>query len=295
MTRVLVTGASGFIGAALARDLRAAGVNVRTAARCALPGDHAIMDDLTRPAAWRAALTGVSAVVHLAGPAHARPSAEGERAITEGAAVLARTAEEAGVTRVIYISSAHAAAKRTGVQPISECDAPAPHDPYGRAKLAAEQTLLAHAALNPIALRPPLVFAPDAKANFALLLRLAASPLPLPLAGVSNARSLISRESVIAAVRAVLVAPGRAGGVFFIADRPALSTSGIIAALRRGLGRAPLLFPAGPLLAFAPAPLRQSLAVDDSAFRAAFGYGARAHADTRADLEACARAWKAAA
>src|SRR5690606_25671245 len=131
-------------------------------------------------------------------------------------------------------------AARSHDRPISERDPPAPEDGYGRAKLAAERAVLAHAGLNPVILRPPLVFAPDAKANFAALLRLAASPLPLPFAGVRNTRSLIARASLIGAIKAAL-GEGPAG-VFHVCNGPALSTGEIIAALRRGLGRSPGLF-----------------------------------------------------
>lgn len=293
MTRVLVTGASGFIGSALTQALRAGGASVRTAARRPLPGDHIQIGELSAATDWTRALQDVSTIVHLAGPAHARSTPEGARAITEGAAHLARQAAILGVSRFIYMSSLHAAAKRTR-SPVAERETPAPEGIYGRAKLAAEAAVLAHPELNAVILRPPLVFAPDAKANFALLLRVADTGAPLPVINVRNQRSLISRDSVVEAVRAVLAAPSAKGGVFFLADRPALSTAEIIEALRNGLGRAPNLFAAGPLYRFLPAPLRESLVCDDSVFRAAFGYGPRQSADVRADLAACARAWKAA-
>lgn len=278
MTRVLLTGASGFIGAAMALALREAGHELRTASRGAGIGDHVRIGDLAAHADWRAALEGVEAVVHLAGPAHARPDAAGVRAIIEGTGALAAQAQVAGVSRFIYLSSIKAGAA---------------DDAYARAKQTAEQALGAHAALNPVSLRPPLVHAPDAKANFALLLRLADSGAPLPFAGVDNRRSLIARASVIEAVAAVLAAPQGPAGVFAIADRPALSTGAMIIALRRGLARPARLFNAPALAALAPAVLRESLEADDSAFRATYGYGPRSMADARADLEACAAAWKA--
>lgn len=289
MSLILITGASGFIGAALASALRAEGRMVRTAGRGG--GVDVAAPALSAHADWRAALEGAHSVIHLAGPAHARfDEAVLRGAISEGAAALAAQAEAAGVRRFIFISSIKAAAARSHDRPISERDPPAPEDGYGRAKLAAERAVLAHAGLNPVILRPPLVFAPDAKANFAALLRLAASPLPLPFAGVRNTRSLIARASLIGAIRAAL-GEGPAG-VFHVCNGPALSTGEIIAALRRGLGRSPGLFNAGPFAALAPAALTENLASDDSAFAAAYGY-AGAAMETAAALEACARDWKA--
>lgn len=280
MSLVLVTGASGFIGAALDEALRAAGVPIRTFHAPAL---NAQTD-------WRPALEGVSAVVHLAGPAHARFDESAlNAAITDASAALAAQAEAAGVRRFIFISSIKAAATRTFEHAVSERDPPAPEEPYGRAKLKAERAVLAHPALNPVILRPPLVHAPDAKANFAALMQLAASGAPLPFAGVENKRSVIARTALIKAIKAAL---GEGpSGVFHVADQPALATPEIIAALRRGLGLKPNLFNAGPFAGLAPAALTESLESDDSAFRAAYGYGDSVGAIEA--LEATARAWKA--
>lgn len=290
MSLVLVTGAAGFIGAALTGALRAAGVHVRTASRAASADVR--IGALSAQTDWRAALEGVDAVVHLAGPAHARFD-EGalSAAITEATAALATQAANTGVRRFVFISSIKAAATRTHERAVSERDPPAPEEPYGRAKLKAERAVLAHPALNPVILRPPLVHAADAKANFAALMRLAASGAPLPFAGVKNKRSVIARAALVEAIK---VALGEGpSGVFHVADQPALSTPEIITALRRGLGMKPNLFDAGPFAGLAPAALTESLESEDSAFRAAYGYGVYANVGAEAALEQTARAWKA--
>ncbi|HVK79639.1 MAG TPA: NAD-dependent epimerase/dehydratase family protein [Verrucomicrobiae bacterium] len=295
MARVLITGASGFIGRALVAALAVDGVAVRGAYRGDAPAgvDAVRVGALGKQTDWRAALEGVDAVVHLASPAHAK-FAERElyAAIVDGTRALVEQAQGAGVKRFIYVSSIKAVAARTqGAEAVDERQAPMPEDAYGRAKLAAEQIVLAHAALNPVVLRPPLVHGPEAKANFALLLRLAASPLPLPFADARNQRSVLSLQSFVGAARAVLKRPDGPSGVFHLADQPALSTGAMLAAIRRGFGRAPGLFHAPMLDGFVPAALRESLVVDDRAFRAAYEYAGEG--DAAALLSETARAWRA--
>lgn len=293
MARILVTGASGFIGSALADALKARGQSVRAAYRQVPVGarDAVSIGDLGPGTDWREALNGVEAVIHLAGPAHAaHPKAYLQRTIVDAAATLTAQAGEAGVTRFIFISSIKAARARTQGGAVSETDRPAPEDGYGRAKLAAERAVLACGALNPVVLRPPLVIAPNAKGNLAHLLRLAATPLPLPLANITNSRSLIARETLIAAIVAAL-GEGPTG-VFHVADRPPLSSPEIVGALREGMGRAPNLIAHSAVALVLPRVLMESLEIDDTLFRATYGYGGDIGA--HAALVACAAAWKAA-
>lgn len=296
MSRVLVTGASGFIGAALVEALAIQGRGVRAAYRRA-PADvpagveTCIVGDLGADCDWRAALNDVEAVVHLAGPAHARfDEAQLRRAIVDGTATLGAQAAAAGVSRFLYLSSIKAAAARSDA-PLTEDTPPAPEDAYGRAKLEAERTILAHTELRPVVLRPPLVHGVGAKANFKRLLEAADSRWPLPLAGIRNARSIISLDTLTAAIQAVLNNDAALGGVFHIADQPALSTTDIVYALREGFGRSANLFGVPLVKALASHPLTDSLALDDTRFRATFGV---VTAQTTATLLAeTARRWKA--
>lgn len=295
MTRVLATGATGFIGRTMIGALAQAGFAVRTAGRAPVSGfEHAQIGDLSGDVNWRAALADVDAVVHLAGPAHARfEDAELRRAITEATAALAEQAQSAGVQSFVYMSSIKAVAAHTEGAPARERDPPRPVDAYGRAKLDAEAAVRACGGMRTIVLRPPLVHAPDAKANFASLLRIAWSGVPLPFAALDNRRSLISRAALIEAVLAVLKTADGPGGVFHVATVPALSTGEIIAALRRGMGRKTRLFRARALAGLAPRQLRESLEVSDESFRAAYGYGALTNISSGEALAACGAEWKA--
>lgn len=279
---VLLTGATGFVGSFLASALRDSS-RLRTPSRQTV-GDLGPMTD------WGAALEGVDTVIHAAGPAHAKyPTDELRRAIVEGGAALAEQAARAGVKRFIAISSIRACVSVTTDRPAAEDTPPNPADGYGRAKLEAEQAILAEAALRPIALRPPMVIGANAKGNFASLLRLLDTPLPLPFAGIRNKRSVISLTSLAEAVRAVVEAQHNAvSGVFHVADQPAVSTADVARLVRSGMRRPERLFSAPGIDVIAPPPLVRSLEVDDRKFRESFGYRGQ---DAREALQACGKAW----
>jgi UDP-glucose 4-epimerase len=286
MRRVLVTGASGFIGSGLVPALSASGFAVRCFSR---RGRRLQDSSADGGAVWANALDGCECVVHLAGPASTTSAPTALRRAVDDAAALAAAAAQAGVERFVYVSSIKAAAARTGATPVRETDPPMPDGAYGRAKLAAEAAILSHRRLNAVVLRPPLVYDADAKSHFRWLLRLADSGAPLPFAGMRNQRSLIARSTLASAIVAALLAPGGPCGVFHIADRRAVSTGEIIALLREGMRRPPRLFNAGALSSVLPAALRESLAVDDCSFRDAYGfYGG----DISEGLLACGALWK---
>jgi UDP-glucose 4-epimerase len=291
MTRVLITGAAGFIGAALTARLKALDrFDVRTAGRRPAPEVTHIVGDLAQPIDWRAALADVDTIVHLAGPAHTAISAElAERAIHAATAALAGQALAAGVSRFVYLSSIRACTDKTDGLAATETTTPRPLGAYARAKRAAEEALLAHAPLNPIVLRPPSVHAAHARGNWRRLMQLADSGAPLPFASLANRRSVIALASLVDAIVAVIEAP-RVAGLFHVADEPAVSTAAMLRALRSGMGRPPRLFTAPAVARFAPAPLRESLEVETAAFRNAFAF---AGVKTIEALTACGRDWAA--
>jgi nucleoside-diphosphate-sugar epimerase len=274
---VLVTGATGFIGSFFMSAL-ADGHSVRAANR-AQHGDLGPNTD------WTRALDGVDAVVHAAGPAHTSISeGEARRAIVEGSAVLARQAARAGVQRFIYVSSIRAIVDRTK-DSVDEHEQSCASDIYGRAKYDAEQAVLAELP-GAAALRPPLVVGPNPKANLAQFLKLLDSPAPLPFAGISNKRNIVSLASLAEAV-SLLLEKSDASGVFHVADQPAVSTAEMASLLRQGMGRPSRLFSAPGIELIAPKPLVQSLEINDSRLRA-LGYRGQ---DACEALIACGAAW----
>lgn len=289
MSRILVTGATGFVGQGLLARLSAEGRAFRSAVRRAgIEGDSTVVGEIGPDTDWTAAVDGVDTVVHLAGRAHifgadTDPLAQFRRVNAAGTARLASQAEQAGVRRFVLVSSVKAAADVGGWTPLTERDPPQPTTPYGVSKLEGERALLAAAGkMEAVILRPPLVYGPGVRANFYALLRLVDRGMPLPLASVRNLRSLIARENLADAIVTSLDAPGAAGGTFYVADGEAVSTPDLIRDLAIALGTRPRLVPfPSSLLRLGASVLGRaesadsllgSLVVDDTAFRTATGW-----------------------
>ena len=255
MTRILVTGASGFVGRALVTELAGLGYSVRAAMR--QPADVfprnvevVAVSDLTRPVEWRALLKGIETVVHLAGIAHAGPEiAEDlyDRVNRLATAELAKAAQASGVRHLVFISSVRAQSGPSSVDILRETDAPQPTDAYGRSKLAAEDAVRA-AGVPFTILRPVLIYGPAVKGNLDRLIRLAQKPWPLPLGLCRNRRSLLARQNLLSAIHFVLQQPSARGETYIVADPTPLTLAEIVAALRTGEGRRSGLLPVPPVL-----------------------------------------------
>jgi UDP-glucose 4-epimerase len=256
MTRILVTGASGFVGRALATELAGAGHAVRAAMRH--PADVfprsvevVAVSDLTRPVEWRLLLKDMDIVVHLAGIAHALAGVAEEtydRVNRLATAELANTANAIGLKHLIFISSIRAQAGATSNTVVRETDIPRPTDAYGRSKLVAEEAVRA-AGVPFTILRPALIYGAGVKGNLQRLVELARSPWPLPFGLCHNRRSLLARGNLITAIQFALTAPAARGETYIVADpQPVLTLAQTIAALRSGLGRSPGLLPVPPAL-----------------------------------------------
>lgn len=254
MSRILVTGATGFIGRALVPALAEDGHTVRIAVRqpasSPLPADVEVIAgcDLAQPVNWRRVLDGIDQVVHLAGIAHTGSVAASmyDRINRQATEHLAKAAADAGIRQFVFVSSLRAQCGPTADHVLTERDLPAPTDAYGRSKLAAEQAIRS-AGVPFTILRPAVLYGPDAKANVALLARVAALPIPLPLRSFDNRRSLLGIDNFISAVRFVLGASDTLGQTYIVADPGiALRLSDVMATLRKAHGRRPLLLPMPP-------------------------------------------------
>jgi nucleoside-diphosphate-sugar epimerase len=259
---VLVTGANGFLGEAVAAALARSGHDVLRGARVA-PGSAALGEvwvgygDIGPATRWRSALEGVAAVVHAAGIAHLpdRPPPAAANALlrvnVEGTAALAAAAVEAGVRRFVLLSSALVHGETSRGRPFTEADRPAPQSPYARSKLDAEARLIAVArgsAVEWVVLRPPMVYGARARGNFARLVRLVRSGLPLPLGLATAPRSFIGVDNLADAVVRALEHPRAANGTFLLADAEATSTADFVRRIATAAGHRVWLPPVPPAM-----------------------------------------------
>lgn len=305
--RFLVTGASGFIGTALCRALCERGHCVIGIVRQGRPDSSAVdwraVGEISAATDWAPHLEGIDRVIHLAGRAH-RPSTRERGDEPAAAAALLRAAAKAGVGRLVQMSSIKVLGEKTppGI-PFRATDPPHPEDAYGRLKLASERALLEAAQESGselVILRAPLVYGPGVKGNLRALLRLLATGLPLPFAGIHNKRSLIFLENLVDLAIASALHPAAKRGVFLLRDAD-FSTPELLRTLAEGLGRRAHLFPlpssalslarALPGLGGPLARLTLSLTVEDGDARAFLGWAPPFSA--KAGLLATARAFAA--
>ncbi|GEO15162.1 NAD-dependent epimerase/dehydratase family protein [Microvirga aerophila] len=258
---IALTGATGFIGQYLLRELPKRGYRVRVLLRrpSEVPAGatSAVIGDIAQPYNMAAALRDVDAVIHSAGLAHAMsgyPEDDYRTINTEATIKLAQAAERAGVNRFVFLSSIRAQSGPVAEGVLTEDRVSTPTDAYGRSKLEAEQGL-GSLGIDWAALRPVLVYGPGVKGNMAALLGLAQSPWPLPLGGLKAKRSLLSLDNLTAAVDAVLKAESPLRRPFIVADPEPVTVPEIVAALREGLGRKAGLIPVPPAILRAAASL----------------------------------------
>ncbi|MCY9821481.1 NAD-dependent epimerase/dehydratase family protein [Aeromonas media] len=239
---VLVTGANGFVGKAVCEHLLGLGMNVKGAVRSSPLVSYQVQaPSLTADANWTAQLQQVDVVVHCAARVHvmsdtATDPLEAFRAVnTEGTLTLARQAADAGVKRLIFISSIKVNGEHTEPgKPFDENVQSPPKDPYGCSKYEAEQGLMALAKECGMAvtiIRPPLIYGEGVKANFASMMTWVRKGIPLPFARLNNARSLLALPNLCDFIAHVMVHPGAVNQIFLVADPVAVSTSQLLAAI----------------------------------------------------------------
>ena len=255
--RVLITGASGFVGQAACKQVVRQGAHVRGALRkhheLSDSVEQVVVGDVTGATDWGRALSGVDVVVHLAARVHVMRDTEVDpltafRAVNvDGTLNLARQTAEAGVTRFVFISSIGVNGAQTVLnKPFSETDKPNPHNAYALSKWEAEQGLLRVAdetGMEVVIIRPPLVYGCGAPGNFGSLMRAVQRGWPLPLGAVHNQRSLVALDNLVDFILTCITHPQAANQTFLVSDGQDLSTTELVRGMAQAAGVPARLLP----------------------------------------------------
>jgi len=251
---IFVTGASGFVGSSLVLVLLSKGI------RPLVAGSHiykfrewplGVITRDVRP--YGTEFGGVSTVIHLAARVHvmhdtaADPLAAFREVNVDTTLQLASQAAAAGVRRFVFVSSVKVNGETTGEDhPFTERDAAAPQDAYALSKWEAEQGLRQIADstdMEVVIIRPPLVYGPGVKANFAALMRAVQRGVPLPLGAVRNLRSLVGLDNLVDFIITCAHHPAAANQTFLVSDGADISTPDLVRAMASAAGRQARLLP----------------------------------------------------
>lgn len=254
--KILLTGASGFVGHAVMQAMKPRGLQARPVYRSLVSAnsflDAVIVPELDGSVDWSQALQGIDVVIHAAARAHVMregtldPLAEYRRVNVQGTLNLALQAAAAGVRRFVFISSIKVNGEETVVgHAFTAHDAPAPEDAYGVSKAEAEtelRRLAEETGMEVTIIRPPLIYGPGVKGNFASLIRWVRRGVPLPLGDVhQNRRSLVGLDNLVDLILVCAEHPKAANQTFLVSDGEDFSTTALLIKIGKALGKPPRL------------------------------------------------------
>lgn len=239
--KVLITGATGFVGRRVCQFLKDRDYDVtriiRQTGTLSESNNCVVVEDIDGDSKWTGVLAGHSCVIHLASRVHVMNDVPNQsknkywQTNVNGTLSLAQQAATSGVKRFIYMSSIKVNGEATYKNPFRPEDVPAPVDYYGQSKHEAEKGLQAIAAatgLEVVIVRSPLVYGPEVKANFLRLLKWVHKGVPLPLGAIDNKRSLIFVDNLTDFIIECVVHPAAAGETFLVSDGVDMSTPELI-------------------------------------------------------------------
>jgi nucleoside-diphosphate-sugar epimerase len=254
--KILLTGATGFIGNFLVLELLKRNFDVSIAVRhkTSLFPDKVkqfVVGNFESNPDFSTSLSGIDCVIHLAGKAHVIDKAktsvldEFRKINTELTLNLAKQVVAARVKRFIFLSSIRVNGNQNN-QPFLEIDTPNPKEPYAISKYEAEQGLLKlakNSGLEVVIIRPPLVYGDNAPGNFGRLIQWAEAKimLPLPLGAVNNARTLIAIDNLVSFIITCALHPKAANEIFLISDNDILSTTQLLENIAKAFNKKALL------------------------------------------------------
>lgn len=252
--KVLVTGASGFIGTALCKELALGGAEVIAPVRRHTPElaqFQQIVCELDDFVKISEALVGVDVVFHLAGRAHnlnetlSDPLAVYRKVNRDLTVSLAELAVKARVKRFVFVSSIAVNGIETGPTPINELSEPHPVKAYAISKFEAEKELvrLLKNEMELVIIRPPLVYSGHAPGNFQRLLKVVNLGMPLPFSSVTAKRSIIALSNLVEFLKLAMIHPKAANELFLVSDGMDVSLPEMLQSLASGMKKRLFIFP----------------------------------------------------
>ena len=281
-TRIVITGASGFIGSHLVPAFLGADFEIvcilEPGAENPFAGAQAFSADICTARGLSEALTGAKVVIHLAARNHVLketakdPLLEYRRVNVEGTRNVVRAAKKQGVGLFVHLSSIKAMGEGTG--DILDETAPClPSTPYGISKLESEEVVRAESdgtGMAVLTFRLPMVYGPGNKGNLPRMIRWADRGLPFPLVQPDNLRSMVYVENVVAAVKTVLEAHpagGAASKTYIVKDDADCSTRMMYSSICRELGKIPRFLPLPAVLGRVAGAISEDFRKVTSSFR----------------------------
>ena len=250
--KIMVTGASGFVGTSLCNRLSSLGIKFSGTVRKKTRPEQFEIGELSAQTDWSEALTDCDVIIHLAARVHVMKDTSHDplaafRAVNVDATLnLAKQALRCGVKRFVYVSSVKVNGEETISKSFTAFDVPAPIDPYGQSKLEAEielRALLYQSGLELVIIRPPLVYGPGVRANFFKLMQLVKMSVPLPLGAIHNKRSMVALDNLLDLLITCAHHPAAAGQIFMVSDDHDVSISELLRLLSSGMDQRSLLLP----------------------------------------------------
>jgi len=261
MSKVLVTGATGFVGRHLCEMLLARGHEVigttRSAANVSTGSafEMRTVDDMRGTVDWAPVVEGADCVVHLAARVHVMNDTERDplsafrQVNVAGTEQLLRQCGMQNIRRVVFLSTIKVYGDESVNDPITSSTVPAPDDPYGQSKFEAEnlvEKIGAEVGFETVIVRPPLVYGPGVGGNFVRLLKMVESGIPLPLGSIRNSRSLVSIQNLCDLICECLDNSSAAGNRLLVSDNSDVSTPDLIRLIASEMGKSARLLPVSP-------------------------------------------------